>query len=267
MQTQGRRFCCTIWDEWLPIFDSEIFSYGIFGWEHAPETGRGHWQGYVETFTKRNYTALAKKLYCETPPHFEPARGTLEENQAYCRKDGDVFEFGTPMHQGERTDLKGFSDAIYKGEVKLNDFILDHPTAYHQFGRTLEKINDIRLSKLEHHGVRETEWIWGAAGVGKTRYVMQFAKDAYIWQPGRFQEYNGEDVIIIEEFRIGTMEIREMLMLTDPHYSNLFVDRKNHSRVRVVASKIFITSNFAPTDIYVGEEHPQLLRRLKVIKM
>jgi len=265
---QGRKFTCTIWDDWLPEFDPEIFSYGVFGHEQAPDTGRWHWQGYFETKTKRNNLALVKKLDCVIPPHIEHARGTQDENYAYCTKDGDFYEFGTRMVQGERTDLKELTNQIYTGELTLDDVILNKPTMYHQFGRTLQATEDVRLKRLKHPSEpRETVWVYGPAGVGKSRYVNEICQNAYYWQPGHFQEYLGEDTVVIEEFRANTMSIADFLLLTDPYYSNLFIDRKGRSRVRVVAKYIFITSNFSPEEIFNAGEHPQVLRRLKIKKM
>lgn len=266
---RGKRFAITIWDEWLPEFDPQVFSYGIFGWEQAPSTGKWHWQGYVETWTKRNHTRLAKLLDCETPPHVEVARGSAAENKEYCIKNNDTFEFGSPMRQGERVDLKQYVDKIMCGELSMEDLIIEHPMVYHQFGRTLTAADSIRLKRLKHPAEgRVVEWIYGPAGIGKSRYANLKAPNAYVWRPSeKYQEYNGEPDFIIEEFRATTLSVANFLLLTDNNYSNFFVERKYGGFIPVVASRIFITSNFSPEEIFNTGEHPQILRRLTIIEM
>lgn len=264
---RGRKFVCTIWDEWLPEFDPEIFSYGIFGYEQAPSTGQWHWQGYFETFTKRSNVRLAKILGCAVHPYVEHARGSQEENEKYCTKDGQVIEFGVKMKQGERHDLKKLVDDIMSGETTMDEIVLERPLMYYQFGRVLQAANNIRLKRLKHPDVRTVEWIYGPAGCGKSRYVNSVAPNAYVWRDDDFQEYQGEPDIIIEEFRGTTMSIDKFLKLTDPHYSNLWLKRKHDSFVPAVPSRIFITSNFSPEEIFNVGEHPQILRRMKVTKM
>ena len=73
--------------------------YGICGVEIAPETERIHWQMYIYLENGRSLESMIKDL---NPRHVEVARGTPEQNIAYCKKDGNFAEWGTPPEQGYR---------------------------------------------------------------------------------------------------------------------------------------------------------------------
>ena len=67
--------------------------YMIFGRETAPETGTPHLQGYCR-FSKRLAFQAIKLLFRTDRVHLEVARGTEEENIAYCAKGNDFLEYG-----------------------------------------------------------------------------------------------------------------------------------------------------------------------------
>lgn len=70
--------------------------YLVYGHETG-ESGTHHLQGYVEWSKKISLKSLKKHLGTKRI-HLEKANGSLDQNQAYCKKEGGVvFEDGTPM--------------------------------------------------------------------------------------------------------------------------------------------------------------------------
>jgi len=67
--------------------------YIIYGREIAPETGTPHLQGYLE-LCDRGSTLSAVKKKIGQRCHLEQARGSAEENIAYCSKENNVFQWG-----------------------------------------------------------------------------------------------------------------------------------------------------------------------------
>lgn len=65
--------------------------YIVYGREIAPTTGTPHLQGYFYSKNQIFLNTLIKKF---PGYHFDVARGTPEQNRAYCIKEGDFFEFG-----------------------------------------------------------------------------------------------------------------------------------------------------------------------------
>ena len=137
----------------------------------------------------KDVTDLLEKEFGERP-HVEKCRGSADQNITYCSKDGRTLEAGEPKEQGKRKDLEELKDALETGETTLNDIILDDPIAYHQYGRTLEKIEDIVKQKKGsgiEHGMPECKWYWGKTGVGKSHRAYSEASKLgriYVYRAG-----------------------------------------------------------------------------------
>jgi hypothetical protein len=77
-------------------------TYVILGKEQG-KLETPHLQGYFEFDRPIRFTRLRK---FNNRIHWERRRGTQIEAINYCKKDNNYQEFGSPKHQGERTDLK-----------------------------------------------------------------------------------------------------------------------------------------------------------------
>ena len=118
-------------------------NYGIIGKEIAPETGTPHLQGYLQRKSPGTLSAL-KKVNIRT--HWEVAKGDASQNEQYCSKGGDVWIHGEYKGQGARTDLESVKNMIMAGEETVDKLVVSHPNLYHQYGRTLNKIEDLAIS-------------------------------------------------------------------------------------------------------------------------
>nr|QKI28978.1 Rep [Forsythia suspensa CRESS virus]QKI28992.1 Rep [Trichosanthes kirilowii CRESS virus] len=276
MSVRSRRWCFT----WFPTEDEEVppefeetwMTYLITGRELCPTTGKVHWQGYLETGLKTTLTGIKSKgglwEYC----HLEKARGSSWDSQVYCTKDGDYYEWGTPMQQGKRTDLAKLVGALVEGETSLEEILLEEPQAYHQYGRTLERVDDVRLlqSTRGEWAPPVVSWFWGDTGAGKSRTAMEQAKALNLpvyrheWDDnGWWDTYRGEKVIIFDEFR-GQVPFHTLLRWLDGY--EFKVKRRGRMPQPFLGTHIFITSSKPPEDIYdrekLGEDTNQLLRRI-----
>ena len=74
-------------------------------------------------------------------------KGSLDQNCGYCSKDKNVTEYGEKPKQGFRTDLEAIKDDILGGVVTCDDVCVINPNMYHQYGRTLNKLEDIALRR------------------------------------------------------------------------------------------------------------------------
>lgn len=114
MAASVRRWCLTenclplllvhgLQEEGLP----DGVKYFIGQLEKAPDTGKLHLQGYVELAQAKRLPWLKENL--SRTAHWEAAKGSQDENRAYCSKDqtrqDGPWEFGVPAAQGKRTDL------------------------------------------------------------------------------------------------------------------------------------------------------------------
>lgn len=70
--------------------------YMVFGVEEAPSTGTPHLQGYLQIKDgEENMSDLNPRLF-DNRARLALAKGSAEQNKAYCSKDGEFVEWGTP---------------------------------------------------------------------------------------------------------------------------------------------------------------------------
>lgn len=93
--------------------------YIVYGKE-VGASGTPHLQGAV-SFADQTRRSKALKLL-GVQAHLEPARN-LSKLIEYCKKDGDVTEFGTvkPTNPGRRSDLEEFKSAVKAGNRNRKD--------------------------------------------------------------------------------------------------------------------------------------------------
>lgn len=112
MPEPQRRYAFTHYDIQPPKFDPDKHYYLCFQREICPNSRRVHWQAYVELVRTMRYKTMWKSMGLSTGGHIEEAKATALENKNYCHKletrfpGAKQFEFGTPMTQGQRTDLR-----------------------------------------------------------------------------------------------------------------------------------------------------------------
>jgi hypothetical protein len=161
-----------------------------------------------------NISACAKRL---NKAHVDVCRGSVEENVLYCQgpyKKGDkekpynpdFIEFGEKPAQGARKDLNILRDSI-KGGKKVDDICKESPVMVHQYGRTLDRLEDIYLRENWRTEMTKGIWLYGSTGKGKTHYwnkVLNYHPDThYLWQKNEeFQcGYVQQKNVVIDEFR------------------------------------------------------------------
>lgn len=256
-----------------PVWDSTQMKYLCYGEEICPKTGKKHYQGCVYFYQPKLYKNAQKCLKVGNC-HIEnvPRHDNRLKAQQYCKKDGKFEEFGQFPEQGARTDLECVKDEIANG-AKLNDIVLERPMLYHQYGRTLEKIQDIVNRKKFRTWMTTGTWYYGKTGVGKSVKAFEGYNPETHYQKNLQEDfwdgYDGQDTVILNEFR-GQIKFDELLDLTDMHPK--FVKVKGKSSVPFLAKKIIITSSLHPDEIYrqslsMNDKMEQFYRRFEIIEL
>lgn len=241
----------------------------ICGKEIGDKKKTKHLQGYVYFKNPVLRSGLSKIL---KRARLVPARGSAEQNKTYCSKEGDLLcEFGSLPVQGKRTDLLEIKNEILNGK-KVDDITLENPSLYHQYGRTLSKIEDLAMRKKYRTEMTQCDWIYGKTNVGKSHEAFKdFNPEThYVWKNdnGWQDGYTQQETVIINDFR-GEIPYNELLQLIDkwPHY----LKRRNREPMPFISKKIIITSSLPPEKVYRHRDDEdkieQLLRRIHVIKM
>lgn len=260
------------WNNYPEDFDKYLFAlearYLIAGKEIGPKCGTPHLQGYCEFDRQMRIGEFAKLVWAKTCVEegnrstgiskFEPAYSTPID---YCSKDGDVFTYGEPKTQGQRSDIKKIKKTIKDGGTMKD--VLEEATSY-QSVRMAEKYMEYHDKKRKPTDPLTVIWSYGYSGTGKTYEAIESMPYAYLkgnntakW----YQGYDGEKELILDEFRSSTMKYNELLGLLQPY--PFTVETKGGSR-QMKATTIWITSHYSPIEIYynIDEGRSQLYRRI-----
>lgn len=222
-------------------------SYMVYQREVCPDTGRVHFQGYIELAGKHSMVQLHGVAGLEHA-HFEVRRGTQGQARDYAMKaDTRVegpWEYGELKAQGKRSDLEDI-----KVLVDCNTPILQiweqHYGSMIRYHRSVKEYKRIKTAK--RNWVTNIIIIIGPSGIGKSRLAREMAADAYWKPPGKWwDDYDGHSTVIWDEFS-GQYPFRELLRILDS--SPLSVESKG-SYVQFVADTVIFTSNFGPADWY-----------------
>lgn len=236
-----------------------------------------HRQCYIQFEKRQKLTAIKKIVKSKNYRAFKML-GTIQQNETYCSKDGDLHILGefTDKEQGKRKDLDEARDLILSGESTVEELAVDDPNFYHQYGRTLSYLEAIALRKRFRTEMTQGVWYHGKSGSGKSHAVFQDYDPAthYVknlkdeWWDG----YTGQEVVIFNEFRGGCMPFRDLLELVDKW--PLTVKQRGKEPVPFLAKKLLISCCLHPKDAYAGvlgkescEDREQFYRRFKVIEL
>lgn len=241
-------------------------SYLVVG-EEVGESGTPHLQGYVEWGRSVRFTTM-KNL--NNRIHWEKRKGTAKQAADYCKKgeqskaeweehnvlgpnygkNAKVHELGEISSQGERKDLDEVKEAILSGR-KVDDIVLEQPMLFHQYGRTLNKIEDLAMRKKYRNFMTKGIWYYGPTGVGKshaafegytpeTHYVLPNDRE---WCDG----YTQQETVIINDFR-GHIKYEELLMMVDKWPYTLC--RRGREPLPFMSKTVIITSSLSPEQVY-----------------
>lgn len=278
------RFKVVVWfkdrseDEMFASFNQMCNKYGWTYYhaahEIAPTTGNHHIDAYYEMSTQRKNTTEIKKFEKTFGKGFgdlQSAKGTAGENCDYSQKEGRRMESAgvAGAGQGERVDLKAVKDEIMSGQKTVDQVTVEQPEIYHQYGRTLTKIQDLALRKQFRTEMPITTWVYGPTGVGKSHWLFKdfnpethyLWKDDNGWQDG----YTGQSVVLINEYR-GGIPFAELLQILDkwPY----FIRRRGREPAPMLATEFRITSSMSPSQVYKNiaetDNINQLLRRVTI---
>jgi hypothetical protein len=182
---------------------------GVIGLE-SPQEGddRQHLQGYARWKSARSGSAV-KKWLGRNDAHLElPISGDFE-NHRYCTKEGNVVvQWGEPPAEptakGTHPDWDFVKAQVEHGKGLLS--ILDekpHMTRYVSAIR--QYVSEVEVKQQAAWRDVKTTYIWGAAGIGKSRAIMEKHGHENVYRitdkKNPWDGYRGEPVVVFEEYR------------------------------------------------------------------
>ena len=233
----------------------EQIKYIVYQLEKG-EKGTQHIQGYIY-FNKPVRFSAVKKLTFKTTEgeevkafqqaHIEKARGTAEQNKAYCTKaEGRLegpWEIGNIPKQGARTDLHEAAEELMRsGDIRAID-----SAVFLKYASGCLKL--AALAPPPRRDNLKVITLIGPTGIGKSYAVHDMYPDIYIANMGNsglwWDGYTGQKVIMFEEFK-GQVELQKMLQILDPYPLRLEI---KGGLVPARYTLVFITSNYTPDTV------------------
>lgn len=293
MSRGNREWCFTI-NNWTETDYNQAVEmkndarYLIFAKEIG-EQGTPHLQGYVYFDNAKSLKRMKKYLpranlseryvdstaencakYCKKgeQPHAEWV--ALKDKGQNYGKNADFEEYGQIKQQGKRVDLIEIKNEIVAGR-DVEDIMMETPEIYHQYGRTLDKIQDVVLRRKTRTQFTKGIWIHGASGNGKSELVFKNYSHthSYVWKKDKeWQDgYKQQPLVIIDEFR-GQLPFWKLLELAD-QWTNCWIERRGKEAMPFTSEMVCITSSLKPEEIYknldANDKWIQFKRRYMVL--
>lgn len=262
----ARRYCFTFNNPQNYVGDLQfpsIVRYAIWQLEEGDDTHTPHFQGYIELSDPVRKSQLIKAFEFGNQMSFFLCMGNQSHNLIYCTKEdtriAGPWTYGTPIKQGQRTDLEGMARAAASG-TKKRDLFDANPATYVRYHKAFEHIRDLFVEHRET--MPDIIWIYGKSGVGKSTKASQMVGDDVYYHNGTkwWDGYEYNESIIWNDYRSGGYyDAALMLQLCD---MTPFVVETKHGTMKMVSKKMIFTSNHHP-QVYFGHEYENFQRRIK----
>lgn len=185
---------------------------------------------------------------------------------------------------GVKFSVDELLNALYAGIMSKDE--VERQMTGAQYGRYKRQIEDVwrkRLQNLADAWRQEMAaqgrkvkviWIYGVAGVGKTRmarvYAEKLGQSYYITGSSRdlFQNYKGEHTLIIDELRPNVIPYQDLLRIMDPYGAQVMAPSRYADKA-LACDVIIVTTPYDPITFYVAnfvnhspDGSDQLMRRI-----
>ena len=230
-----------------------------------------HVQGFIQ-LKKDTPKSTGLKLLPDGA-HIEKALRGRYANFKYCTKEGNVIAnkgFDKETEQ-EKTRKEKQAAQILNDIKELTEaqFVMKHPDFYLSHYETYKKhkLNyDTRTLKLYEGELKEKNfWIFGAPGIGKSKYTNELIENTYQFRKPVNKWFDSYDrhkaVIIIEDFpKDGGYLVQHIKILADRYP---FIGEIKGGAIGISPDDfcLIITSNFKPEEVFTDEEDCKAIKR------
>lgn len=263
---QFKKFTFTL-NNYIPAEESAIRAYAekfaafaVIGRETG-ENGTPHLQGFINRKSVTRLTTVKKAM---PRAHIEIAQGSDQQNLTYCSKqDSSPFIVGEPQRAGKRNDLEEACTLVQSGAT-MTEVAAECPVAYVKFAKGLQQLAERSQPERDPDTPPVVLWLWGASGVGKTRFAYDYMskKSIYIKDSTQWWDnYQHQYCILVDDFD-GKWEYRDFLKFLDRYpYQGQF----KGGYLTINSPVIIITCEYPPDNWWQGNKLDQVTRRITQI--
>jgi len=243
------------------------YTYLIMGREWG-ENRTPHLQCYIVWKAQKRFETTVKILKGPKHVDVQQSKGTALQNQKYCSKEQEFFEFGTiPTTKGEAAALGGRKKAEQDRELLQHaedgdfEWIKTHyPGKWIQDSAKLQALF-VRKTEVLQGEQLPHEWWVGPTGCGKSKTVWElypnhFDKQLNKWWDGYFNE----DVVVIEEWCPKNDVTGSRLKVWADRYP-FNAEIKGATLKNIRPKKIIVLSNYSMEQCFQNNEDLQPMKR------
>ncbi len=201
----------------------DIIRYICWGREICPDSGKVHFQGWLQTENPKRMSEIKKILGCRKL-HVEAMYADEVKNDIYCQKEGNWQRLGEFIVQGQRTDYENIKKMIRNGssDLEIADRYFSQwtrcRTAFAKYRELVAEEQTRVFRKVQ------VEIYSGKTGTGKTRMAMA-ENDVFKIQGDKLQwwdGYTGQNVLVIDEYA-NQVGLTKLLGILDGYQLRLAV--------------------------------------------
>lgn len=260
--SKTKNWCFTLnnyTDQDLDDIASWEVRYIKYGKEKCPTTGTPHLQGFVVMACDCRLSKMRK--ICPRA-HWEPMKGRLEHNDAYCEKEGDWTERGTkPMSQKRKGEVESERWDLALNAAKEGRFEEIPSDIRIKYERNLDYIRKKYQDKVPClEGELQHEWIWGASGAGKSTKAFAENPDAYLKSANKWWDgYVDQETVICDDIDPSHKVLAHHIKLWGQHQP--FPAETKGSTICIRPKKIVITSQYRIDEVFESEKDREAMHR------
>lgn len=282
-------------DGYPDLWNAETMRYLVMGKEICPDTGRKHFQCYVQLKDKKTLTWM--KTNVSTTAHFEGAKANHEKNRAYCVKDRVFKEWGQIATVGSRQDINVVVQRINNGET-VDDLMFDEECAGTiarslNFFRQLERCyirkngsanlrarmevavlrpwqSDVVSLVAEAPDTRKVFWYYDECGNTGKSFLVDYLvsmKGAIVFTNGKMADmafaYKEESIVVFDLARCQADKIDNVYMAVENFKNGRMFSPKYESQTKVFpVPHVLVFANFEPDRSKLSQDRWHVTRVL-----
>jgi hypothetical protein len=202
-------------------------------------------------------------LFGDDHPHVEKAKGNSAQNRDYCTKEGDFWEVGErPLTQKEKgaTEIDRYNrawDMAKQGQFEEIDG--DIRIRCYTTLKMIRKDYMEKPSELQGSGPF-AQWIYGVAGVGKSRRAREENPDAYLKPMNKWWDgYQFQECVILDDVDPRHEWLPYFLKMWADRYP--FIGEIKGGALYIRPKKFVVTSQYSIEECFPEQQTREALNR------
>lgn len=234
-------------EEDISGFEEFQCRYKVWQFEKGKKCGTLHLQGAIYNDNLMNLQDLREALPRAAILRAKNTKAVIAYSQKADTRVEGPYEDGNCPAQGKRNDLLRLCQKVIEKKLDMTELAKEDPVSFVKYHKGLKLL---RQQLIEHRTFEpEKIWLWGKAGMGKTKYAISrfgqenvYIKDGTQWWDG----YENEKCILVDDFE-GTWPYRDFLRFLDRYK---YQGQVKGGYVKINSPVIIITSEFPPEYFY-----------------